>query len=77
MQAFEPQLNDFDIAAVITYERNAWGNNGDNMVKMQVVWCNLQMLKPDGNAVMSSKVEIHSAKQRKVGFQLARIQGNM
>ncbi len=26
MVAFGPQLNDVDIAAVITYERNAWGN---------------------------------------------------
>lgn len=27
MQAFGSQLNDADIAAVITYERNSWGNN--------------------------------------------------
>ena len=27
MQAFGPQLNDADIAALVTYERNAWGNN--------------------------------------------------
>ena len=26
MQAFGQQLNDADIAAVITYERNSWGN---------------------------------------------------
>ncbi|HEY9396636.1 MAG TPA: cytochrome c, partial [Burkholderiales bacterium] len=26
MQAFGPQLSDSDIAAVITYTRNAWGN---------------------------------------------------
>ena len=26
MQAFGPQLNDADLAAVITYERNSWGN---------------------------------------------------
>ena len=29
MVAFGPQLNDEDIAAVITYERNAWGNNNE------------------------------------------------
>jgi cytochrome c oxidase subunit II len=29
MQAFGPQLNDLDLAAVITYERNAFGNSGD------------------------------------------------
>lgn len=27
MQAFASQLNDADIAAVVTYERNAWGND--------------------------------------------------
>lgn len=27
MQAFAEQLSDVDLAAVITYERNAWGNN--------------------------------------------------
>ena len=27
MQAFGGQLNDADIAALVTYERNAWGNN--------------------------------------------------
>ena len=27
MQAFGPQLNDADIAALVTYERNAWGND--------------------------------------------------
>ena len=27
MQAFGPQLNDEEIAAIITYERNSWGNN--------------------------------------------------
>ncbi|MFC3606192.1 cytochrome c oxidase subunit II [Stutzerimonas tarimensis] len=32
MQAFGPQLSDLDIAAVITYERNAWGNDVGDMV---------------------------------------------
>lgn len=27
MQAFGPQLNDAEIAAIITYQRNAWGND--------------------------------------------------
>jgi len=32
MAAWGPQLNDLEIAAVITYERNAWGNNtGDTI----------------------------------------------
>lgn len=33
MQAFGPQLNDADLAAIITYERNAWGNNTGDMVQ--------------------------------------------
>jgi cytochrome c oxidase subunit 2 len=31
MQAFELQLNDHDIAAIITYERNSWGNDNVNV----------------------------------------------
>jgi len=33
MQAFKNQLSDIDLAAVITYERNAWGNNTGSMVQ--------------------------------------------
>lgn len=33
MQAFGPQLNDADLAAIITYERNAWGNDTGDMVQ--------------------------------------------
>ncbi len=33
MQAFGEQLNEVDLAAVITYERNAWGNNAGDMVQ--------------------------------------------
>lgn len=32
MQAFGDQLNEVDLAAVITYERNAWGNDTGEMV---------------------------------------------
>ena len=32
MQAFKDQLSEVDIAAVITYERNAWGNNTKEVV---------------------------------------------
>ena len=32
MQAFGEQLSEVDIAAIITYERNAWGNNVGDMV---------------------------------------------
>jgi cytochrome c oxidase subunit 2 len=33
MQAFGAQLNNIDMAAVITYERNAWGNNMGDMLQ--------------------------------------------
>ena len=33
MPAFGPQLNDADIAAVVTYERNAFGNNKGDIVQ--------------------------------------------
>ncbi len=32
MAAFGPQLSEVDIAAIITYERNAWGNDTGDMV---------------------------------------------
>jgi cytochrome c oxidase subunit 2 len=33
MQAFGGQLNDVDMAAVVTYQRNAFGNNMGDMVQ--------------------------------------------
>ena len=33
MQAFGGQLNDVDLAAVVTYQRNAFGNNMGDMVQ--------------------------------------------
>lgn len=33
MQAFSGQLNDLDIAAITTYERNAWGNNTGDVIQ--------------------------------------------
>ncbi len=33
MQAFGPQLNDVDLAAVVTYERNAFGNDKGDLVQ--------------------------------------------
>lgn len=32
MQAFKDQLKEEDLADVITYERNAWGNNTGSLV---------------------------------------------
>jgi cytochrome c oxidase subunit 2 len=33
MQAFGGQLNDLDLAAVVTYQRNAFGNNMGDAVQ--------------------------------------------
>lgn len=33
MQAFEQQLDDLEVAAIVTYERNAWGNNTGNVIQ--------------------------------------------
>lgn len=33
MQAFATQLNDADLAAVITYERNSWGNDTGDVIQ--------------------------------------------
>jgi cytochrome c oxidase subunit 2 len=37
MPAFGEQLSDLDIAAVTTYERNAWGNDTGDMVQPKEV----------------------------------------
>ncbi|MGR3913242.1 MAG: cytochrome c oxidase subunit II [Gammaproteobacteria bacterium] len=37
MQAFGAQLSDADIAAVVTYERNAWGNDSGDVVQPAAV----------------------------------------
>ncbi len=38
MQAFAAQLSEVDLAAVITYERNAWGNDtGDTVTPKMII----------------------------------------
>ncbi|HBC56242.1 MAG TPA: cytochrome c oxidase subunit II [Gammaproteobacteria bacterium] len=37
MPAFGAQLNDADIAAIVTYERNAWGNDVGDMIQPSAV----------------------------------------
>ena len=37
MQAFGAQLSDVDIAAVVTYERNAWGNDTGDVVQPSAI----------------------------------------
>lgn len=38
MQAWAPQLTDLEIAAVITYERNSWGNDSGDVVQPMTVY---------------------------------------
>ena len=38
MQAWAPQLTDLEIAAVITYERNSWGNDTGDVVQPMAVY---------------------------------------
>ena len=38
MQAWAPQLTDLEIAAVITYERNSWGNDTGDVVQPMIVY---------------------------------------
>lgn len=38
MQAWAPQISDLDIAAVITYERNSWGNDTGDVIQPITVY---------------------------------------
>lgn len=38
MQAWAPQLSDLELAAVMTYERNAWGNNSADVIQPMAVY---------------------------------------
>ncbi len=38
MQAWAPQLSDLELASVITYERNAWGNDTGDVVQPLTVY---------------------------------------
>ena len=35
MMAFGPQLDDLELASIITYQRNAWGNDTGDVVQPQ------------------------------------------
>jgi cytochrome c oxidase subunit 2 len=38
MKAWAPQLSDRELAAVITYERNAWGNSSGDVVQPRTIY---------------------------------------
>ena len=37
MQSYKDVLTDLEVAAIVTYERNAWGNNTNDIVQPQAV----------------------------------------
>jgi cytochrome c oxidase subunit 2 len=37
MQSYKDQLTDEEVAAITTYERNAWGNNTDDVIQPEEV----------------------------------------
>ena len=49
MQAFGPQLNDTDLAAIITYERNAWGHNTGDLVTPEDIKVRRRILARPGD----------------------------
>ncbi|WP_067582116.1 cytochrome c oxidase subunit II [Endozoicomonas ascidiicola] len=60
MQAFANQLSEVDIAAVVTYERNAWGNNTGEMVTPKEV----MEYKKTGKYVEETAKQAMPAKQQ-------------
>ena len=48
MQAFDNQLTEKEIAAVVTYQRNAWGNDTGDIV--QALDINAYKVKQEGGA---------------------------
>ena len=38
MQAWAPQLSDRELAAVLTYERNAWGNSTADVIQPRTIY---------------------------------------
>ena len=66
MQAFANQLNEAELAAVITYERNAWGNNTGELVtpKQILEYKNTGELKPDDSAPQAAKEQPEALNQQ-------------
>ena len=65
MQAFKTQLSDVELASVITYERNAWGNNTNTLVQpIQIkayrdgkVIADALLVKPDAATALIDKAK--------------------
>ncbi len=49
MQAFSPQLNDVALAAIITYERNAWGHKTGDLVTPEDIQLRRSILAQSGD----------------------------
>jgi cytochrome c oxidase subunit 2 len=51
MQSYKDQLSDEEIAAITTYERNAWGNNTEDTVQPKAVAARRQNTQKPSTAV--------------------------
>ncbi len=58
MQAFDNQLTEKEIAAVVTYQRNAWGNDTGDVVQLQIL--TLAKVKQQSGGSESSTDEVQS-----------------
>jgi cytochrome c oxidase subunit 2 len=58
MQAYKDQLSDEEIAAIATYERNAWGNNTNDVIQGAAVAAQRQ--KANQQPIMVNKVQAGS-----------------
>jgi len=61
MQAYGKQLSLKEIAAVVTYERNAWGNNTGDVVQASDVKSAVDNTEPDAKASVAIETKIEDA----------------
>ncbi|WP_285353306.1 cytochrome c, partial [Vibrio sp. D173a] len=57
MQAFDNQLTEKEIAAVITYQRNAWGNDPGDVIQASDINAYKQQIEGGGSADATSDTQ--------------------
>lgn len=62
MQAFDNQLTEKEIAAVVTYQRNAWGNDTGDIVQASDI--NAYKAKQEGSSESSTDDAQNDAKDQ-------------
>lgn len=62
MQAFDNQLTEKEIAAVVTYQRNAWGNDTGDVIQASDI--NAYKVKQSGGAEGSADEAQSDAKEQ-------------